>query len=64
MATRLYGVSLGETIEDVVEGVGSATSADDVEVTVDFAVVTSKLDAVLALKQIIAHIEQNDWPPA
>lgn len=37
MATRLYGVSPGETEFSVTEGAGSAVSSDKVELTVELA---------------------------
>jgi hypothetical protein len=79
MATRIYGVSVGEGEFSVVEDVGSAVAADSVELTVDIAstVVTSRNDAgtgttrsitkveVLdAIEKIKNHIIKGNWPPA
>lgn len=64
MATRLYGISRGETEFQVTEGVGSATSADGIELTVDLAVGLTKEDVLLALKKIEGHIVKGNWPPA
>jgi hypothetical protein len=64
MATRRYGVSRGESPEQVVEGVGSATSADSVELTVDLAANLSMEDVILALEKIGRKIMQGNWPPA
>lgn len=67
MATRLYGVSLGEANNAgnaVTEGVGSAVAADSVEVTVDLASSLSRHDVILALERIAEHIAKGNWPPA
>lgn len=64
MATRRYGISRGETEFQITEGVGAATSSDNVEVTVDLAVSLSKEDVLLALDKIYAHIVKGNWPPA
>lgn len=64
MATRRYGISKGENISQVTEGVGSATAADGVELTVDLATISSKEQVLLALECIEAHIIKGNWPPA
>jgi len=65
MATRIYGVSRGEEPNPyVTEGVGSATSADNVEVTVDLAVGLKKDEVVRLLQRIAEHITKGGWPPA
>lgn len=64
MATRLYGLSKGETEFQVTEGVGSAVAADSVEVTVDLASSLDKKDVILALEMIINHITKGNFPPA
>ncbi len=64
MATRLYGISKGENLGQVTEGVGSATAADGVELTVDLAAISSKEQVLLALECIEAHIIKGNWPPA
>lgn len=67
MATRIYGVSLGEANhkgDAVTEGVGSAVAADSVEITVDLASSLSKHDVVLAIDRIKEHIVKGNWPPA
>jgi hypothetical protein len=64
MATRRYMTNLGETDVSVTEAIGSATATKNVEATIDFAVVTSKEDALLALSRIKRHIIQGNWPPA
>lgn len=65
MATRLYGISRGENYGSVVtEGVGSATAADNIELTVDLAVSLTKAEVVMALQRIADYITTHDWPPA
>lgn len=67
MATRLYGVSLGEANfkgDAVAEGVGSAVATDSVELTVDLASNLSRHDVLLAIDRIKAHIVKGNWPPA
>lgn len=65
MATRLYGCPLGGLAYQCTDTVGSATVSKPVEVTIDFAVVTRKNDALMALNEIINYIEQTaKWPPA
>ena len=64
MATRRYGISRGETSQQIAEGVGSATSADDIEITVDLAVNLTKEDVMLALEKFKDHIFKGNWPPA
>jgi hypothetical protein len=64
MATRIYGVSRGETEFQVVEGVGAAVAADGVELTVDLAVSLTKEDVILAVDRIKNHIIKGNWPPA
>jgi len=75
MATRIYGLSVGEGEFSVTEGVGSAVSADTVEVTVDLAATTVNLDGAnqrAILKQEVLdildkfknHILKGNWPPA
>lgn len=73
MATRLYGVSVGEEI--VTEGAGSAVVADKVEVTVELATTAVNLDGadtraltkhevLESLDKIKEHILKGNWPPA
>lgn len=64
MATRLYGLSRGETEFSVTEGVGAATAADNIELTVDLAVSLSREDVLLALDKFRNHILKGNWPPA
>lgn len=64
MATRLYGISRGETEFSITEGVGSATAADNIELTVDLAVSLTKNEILLALKALENHILKGNYPPA
>lgn len=64
MATRLYGLSRGETETGVAEGVGAAVSADGIELTVDLAVGLDKQDVLKALRLFENHILKGNWPPA
>lgn len=64
MATRLLGISRGETEFSITEGVGSATAADNIELTFDLAVNLTKEDLLLALEKFENHIIKMQWPPA
>jgi hypothetical protein len=68
MATRRYGISKGETEFQITEAVGAATSADNVEVTVDFDApagkTITKAEVLSALDMIKNHITKGNWPPA
>ena len=64
MATRIYGISRGESRQQITEGVGSVVAADSVELTVDLASSLTKEDVLLALNKIEQHIINGDWPPA
>lgn len=64
MATRIYGLSRGETEFEITEGVGSAVAADDIELTVDLAVSLEKSEVLRKLDELKNHIIKGDWPPA
>jgi len=64
MATRRYGISRGETDQQITEGVGAATASDNIEITVDLAVSLTKEDVLLALRKFESHIMKGNWPPA
>lgn len=74
MATRLYGTNPSETLEQVREGAGSATSSAIVALTVDLATnaITegsttrqiTKSEVVLALDLYKEYIIKGNWPPA
>lgn len=74
MATRLYGANVGFHLEDVTEGVGSATTSHSIELTVDLAtnLVTEgsstrqilKNEVLIALNLFEQYIIKGKWPPA
>lgn len=74
MATRRFGLSVGESLENVTEAVGSATAADNVELTVDIASTVVKeggstrtiyREEVLIILNILSqYITRVQWPPA
>lgn len=75
MATRIYGLSVGDDEFDVTEGVGSATEADTIELTVDLADTEVNLsgastraikkeEVLDALEKFKNYILKGDWPPA
>lgn len=75
MATRLYGIKPEQAAYQVTEGVGSATSANPIELTVDFGALAAysptmtgplaKTLVLQAVEKIIDYIENtHTWPPA
>lgn len=64
MATHRYGISRGESRQQITEAVGAAVSSDSVELTVDLASSLTKEDVLLALNKIEQHIINGNWPPA
>lgn len=74
MATRIYGISPGETEFSVTEGVGSAVVSDKIELTVELATTAvndkgttrgvSKQEVLDALDIFRNHITKSNWPPA
>lgn len=64
MATRRWGVSRGENMEQVTEAVGAAVAADSVELTVDLAANMGKAEVLQALEYIKKSIIADVWPPA
>lgn len=74
MATRLYGLNPSQSLENVNESVGSATTARNVELTVDLAntIVSdsgttrtiSKNEVLLILEMFMQYIVRGNWPPA
>ena len=74
MATRLYGANPGFALENVTEGVGSATTSHNVELTVDLAstIVTdngstrsiSKTEVLIILELFKEYIVKSNWTPA
>ncbi len=64
MATRRYGLSRGETDNQVNEAVGAAVAADSLEVTIDLAANMTRNEVLLNLKAIERWILHGQWPPA
>ena len=75
MATRLFSIPVGGTVEQVVQAVGSATVTDPIELTVDLstAIVTEGVggtraikceEVILALENMAQYILKQNWPPA
>lgn len=74
MATRLYGANPGYALESVTEGVGSATTSHNVELTVDLATsivsdngttrTISKNEVLIILNLFEQYITRSIWPPA
>lgn len=74
MATRLYGANPGYQLESVTEGVGSATTSHNVELTVDLSssIVTEgsstrkilKEEVLIILNLFEQFITRSNWPPA
>jgi hypothetical protein len=74
MATRLYGANPGYNLEQVTEGVGSATSSHNVELTVDLATTVvndngttraiQKQEVLLILDLFAQYITRGNWLPA
>lgn len=74
MATRLYGANPGYNLEQVTEVAGSATSAHNVELTVDLAttIVTDgattraiqKQEVLIILDLFAQYITRGNWLPA
>lgn len=70
MATRRYSIGFGSGLgsDDVTEAVGAATVTKEIELTVDFGVVTAtvggKALVLLALDKLENYIVKGNWPPA
>lgn len=74
MATRRYGISIGEGEFQITEGVGAAVASDNIELTVDIATtvvnsngstrVVSRQEVLDALEKFENHIIKGNWPPA
>jgi len=73
MATRLYGISIGEGEFAITEGAGSAVAADTVELTVEMASTAvnaasgtrqvTKQEVLDCIDKIKNHILKSNWPP-
>lgn len=74
MATRRYGISIGEGEFSITEAVGAAVSSDKVELTVELASTAvnwrgstravEKQEVLDAIDKIKNHILKGNWPPA
>ena len=75
MATRRYGISVGQGEFEITEAAGAAVSSDNVELTIDIAStvvnldgsdtrVITKQEALDAVEKIKNHIIKGNWPPA
>jgi hypothetical protein len=63
MATRQYDIGLAGRHYDIADSEGGAIS-DAVRVTIDLAVVTSRLQALEALERLRMRLVDSPWPPA
>lgn len=63
MATRIYSLNRGQTLKDVVEGVGSSTTGD-VDVTFDLTKFPDRASLIIALENIKQHILNDVFKPA
>ncbi len=68
MATRRYSIGIGDNQTQITEAVGAATATKEIELTVDFAVVTAgnggKMAVIESLNDLQNYILQGAWPPA
>lgn len=64
MADKFYGVNRGGGLPIDVSEAGSTTGRA-IEVRVNDTVYTAKLDVIIALKAVLAHLETKEtWPIA
>lgn len=74
MATRRYGIDVGQGEFEITEGAGAAVDADKVELTVELANTAvnegsgtrtiNKQEVLEAIDKIKNHIIKGNWPPA
>lgn len=64
MATRRFGLSQGEVLENMTEAVGAAVTTDSFEFTVDLSVNPTREQVLNALEYIEMYITKVNWPPA
>jgi hypothetical protein len=62
MATRQYDIDLADAHYEITESVGGVIS-DALRVTIDLAVVTSRLQALEALERLRMRLVETPWPP-
>lgn len=63
MATRLYGISRGESQEQISETAGAVTT-DELELTIDLAAGMTREEVVVLLDRIARYVLEHDFPPA
>jgi len=76
MATRLFGMNIGQSLENVTEAIGPATTTNNIEINVDLSAVivtdpvagttrtVSRTEVLLVLNILTQYIERKNWPPA
>lgn len=75
MATRLYAVGANGTLENVIEGVGSANSAAVINLSIDLTTsgaynadgttrAITKAEVILGLDVLTQYIIRGNWTPA
>lgn len=74
MATRRFGISVGEGEFAITEAAGAAVSSDKVELTVELATTAVnangttrgilKSEVLDCIDKIYNHIVKSNWPPA
>ena len=74
MATRRYGLKVGEGFTAVTEAAGAAVSSDTVELTVELATTAvadkgttrtiAREEVLEIIEKLKAHILKGIWPPA
>ncbi len=74
MATRLYSLNPGDTLENLTEAAGPATTTKAIELNVDLSALSTdfgaanvaqgKLAVIVALEIFEQHIVRSLWPPA
>lgn len=57
MAHAFYGVNLGQTEEQVVEG--ASTNSTDIELNVDLSKITKKSDVLLLAEKILRRVVKD-----
>jgi hypothetical protein len=72
MATVRFGLSVGQSLEQVVDAVGSATAANNVEITIDQAAtivsdsgatrIISKNEVLLIMEIFMQYLVRRNWP--
>lgn len=73
MSTQRFGANPGYSLEQVVQAVGAATAANNVELTVDMATTIvndngstrqiTRLEVLIVLRLMEEYIGRMNWPP-